>query len=335
MYALWILSKYRNGGVILKVAICDFDERYISSLLTYLYGKCSGVTFSSFTTVEDYMASLLNNEYNYNIMGDEFYEVLKVSKEDNLSIESSNVGKIIILSATIDNLQGEETYQTIYKFGPMDGLYRMMDTSKSRAKTGKSFAVYSPTHHELTEMYGLSMCKLLLENESVLLIDTVNIPVIRRLIRDGPRHGIIDVIYKLENNKNYEIKDLIEDYKGIDVLPMSLCPTDIASISKKQWKSLIEYVDSLNYGAYVFIIEDINQGFREIIDYVDNCILINRKGDYYREGQEEMREYINKIAHKTTSIELKMSANNLNEGCYKIEELLTGNLYQYVRSQNY
>jgi len=318
----------------LKVAICDFDERYVNSLLTYLYGKCDNLAFSSFTSVEDYMASLLNNEYNYNIMGDEFYEVYKASREET-GETMVDVDKLIILSQTIDNMQNDDAYQTIYKFGPMDGLYRMMDYSRSKPSNSKSFAIYSPAHHELTEMYGLSMCKMLEENERVLLVDTVNIPVIRRLIRDGPRNGIIDVIYKLENNRNWEIKELIEDYNGIDVLPMALCPTDIASISKKQWKSLIEYIDSLKYGAYVFIMEDINQGFREIVDYVDNCILINRKGDYYREEQEEMREFINKIAHNTTSVELKMSANNLSDGCYKIEELLTGNLYKYVKSQNY
>lgn len=319
----------------MKVAICDFDERYVSSLLTYLYGKCDSLSFSSFTTVEDYMASLLNNEYSYSIMGDEFYEVLKVSNEENKMTNDVNEDKLIILSASIDNLQSEEAYQTIYKFGPMDGLYRMMSCSRSKNAGSKSFAIYSPSHHELTEMYGLSMCKMLEETENVLLIDMVNIPIIRRLIRDGPRNGIIDVIYKLENNRAWEIKDLLENYNGIDVLPMSFCPTDIASISKKQWKALLDYIDSLNYGAYVFIFEDINQGFREIVEYVDNCILINKRGDYYQKRQEDMREYVEKIAHKTTSIELQMSANNLNEGCYKIEELLTGNLYQYVRSQNY
>lgn len=319
----------------MKVAICDFDERYVNSLLTYLYGKSDNIIFSSFTTVEEYMSSILNNEYKYNIMGDEFYEVYKIRREEAGVNESIDVEKLIILSQSIDNMQNEEAYQTIYKYGPMDGLYKMMDHARSRPSNSKSFAIYSPAHHELTEMYGLSMCKMLEESENVLLIDTINIPVLRRLIRDGPHNGIIDVIYKLENSRNWEIKDLIEDYQGIDVLPMALCPTDIASISKKQWKSLIDYIDSLKYSAYVFIIEDINQGFREIIEYVDNCILINRKGDYYKNSQEEMKEFVNEIANSITSVELKMSANNLNDGCYKIEELLTGNLYKYVRSQNY
>ena len=335
MYVGRIFICFRIGGVALKVAICDFDERYVSSLLTYLYGKCTNVTFSSFTTIEDYMASLLNNEYSYTIMGDEFYEVYKVSNEENGVASDVKEDKLIILSASIDNLQSEEAYQTIYKYGPMDGLYRMMSSSRERTSNGKSFAIYSPFHHELTEMYGISMCKMLEETENVLLIDMVNIPIIRRLIRDGPQNGIIDVIYKLENNRTWEIKDLLENYNGIDVLPMSFCPTDISSISKKQWKALLDYIDSLNYGAYVFIFEDINQGFREIIEYVDNCILINRRGDYYQKRQEEMKDFVEKIANKVTSIELQMSANNLNEGCYKIEELLTGNLFQYVRSQNY
>ena len=45
--------------------------------------------------------------------------------------------------------------------------------------------------------------------------------------------------------------------------------------------------------------------------------------------------FIKTLGVKTTSIELLMSANNLSEGCYQLEELLTGNLGRYVRSQNY
>ena len=48
-----------------------------------------------------------------------------------------------------------------------------------------------------------------------------------------------------------------------------------------------------------------------------------------------MRDFIKTLGVKTTSIELLMSANNLSEGCYQLEELLTGNLGRYVRSQNY
>lgn len=334
MYVNWILSKYRNGGAAMKLAICDFDERYVNSLFTYLYGKCDSNNFSSFTSVEDFEASLLNNEYNYIIMGDEFYEVLKASREDT-GIKDTRSGKIIILSSSIDNLQNEESYQVVYKYGPMDGLYKMINHTKRKARESKSYAVYSPTHHELTEMYGLSMCQMLLESSNVLLVDMSSCPVIRSMIRDGPRSGIVDVIYKLENNRTWEIKDLIEEYSGIDVLPMSLSPTDVASICKSQWKKLIEYIDSLKYETYVFIIEDISQGFKEIVEYVDNVILINRKGDYYKVKQDEMEKFIKNMGTKVTSVELQMSANNLNEGCYRLEELLSGNLGRYVRNQKY
>ena len=117
MYVSRFSVCFRIGGITLKVAICDFDEGYVRSLLTYLYGKCDNLTFSSFSTIEDYMASLLNNEYSYTIMGDEFYEVYKVSNEENKIASDVKEDKLIILSASIDNLQSEEAYQTIYKYG--------------------------------------------------------------------------------------------------------------------------------------------------------------------------------------------------------------------------
>lgn len=329
MYANWLYHKYWNGGVNVKIALCDFDEKYVDSLLTYLYGKCSGNSFATYTTVGDFEESINNVRYDYSIIGDKFYEELS-------SVEGSrdNLGKLVILTSSIDSLSSEDGCY-VYKYGPMDGLHKMISGIRQSRSSAKSFAVYSPSHHELTEMYGLSMSQMLSEEMKVLLIDTMHLPIIRRLIRDGPRGSIVDVIYKLENSKSEEIKDLIDEYKGVDILPFALTPTDVISISRNQWKMLIEYIDSLGYDAYVFVLDDISQGFKEIIEYARNCVLINKRGDYYKLEQDDMRDFIKTLGVKTTSIELLMSANNLSEGCYQLEELLTGNLGRYVRSQNY
>ena len=313
----------------MKIAICDFDEKYVDSLLTYLYGKCSANNYATFTTINDYEDSLTKAEYDYCVMGDKFYEKLRGNNGSNV-----NAGRLIILSSAIDNLSSEEGCY-IYKYGPMDGLYKMLNSNNRNITAAKSFAVYSPSHHELTEMYGLSMCRMLSEEMKVLLVDMMHIPIIKRLIRDGPKGSIIDVIYKLENNKSEEIKDLMDEYKGVDILPFAHTPTDIISISKSQWKKLIDYIDSLDYEAYIFVLDDISQGFKEIIERAGNCVLINKRGDYYRMQQEEMRDYIKSLGVRTTGVELLMSANNLNEGCYQLEELITGNLGHFVRSQNY
>ena len=313
----------------MKVALCDFDEKYLDSLLTYLYGKCANNSFYTFTTIEDFEESI-SSRYDYCVIGDDFYKELSSRKEVN----RNNLGKLVILSSSIDNLSNEEGC-FVYKYGPMDGLYKMLSGVIRRKSSAKSYAIYSPSHHELTEMYGLSMSQMLSEEMKVLLIDTMHIPIIRRLIRDGPRGSIVDVIYKLENNKSGEIKDLIDEYNDVDILPYALTPTDVISISRSQWKMLIGYIESLGYDAYVFVLDDINQGFKEIIEFVDNCVLINKRGDYYKMQQEDMRDYIKTLGTKITTVELLMTANNLSEGCYQLEELLTGNLGRYVRSQNY
>ena len=329
MYADRLRYKHWNGGDNVKIAICDFDKKYVDSLLTYLYGKCPTGSFATFTTINDYEDSLNNGRYDYSIIGDKFYEELNSRK-----VCIANTGKLIILSSTIDNLSNEDGCY-VYKYGPMDGLHKMISGVGRNTTLAKSFAVYSPSHHELTEMYGLSMSQMLSEEMKVLLIDTMHLPIIRRLIRDGPRGSIVDVVYKLENDKSHEIKDLIDEYNGVDILPFALTPTDVVSISRSQWNMLIEYIDSLHYDAYVFVLDDINQGFKEIIEYAKNCVLINRRGDYYKNEQEDMRDFIKTLGVRTTCVELLMSANNLSEGCYQLEELLTGNLGHYVRSQNY
>ncbi len=311
----------------MRIAICDFDDKYLYSLLTYLYGKCEKEEFFSFTTLEDYEESLSEGGYDYTVMDEDFYEKWKDKK--------NSIGKLIILSAKIDNIGNRDEYQVIYKYGPMDGLYRIMKKKSRKTSGAKKYAIYSPIHHELTEMYGLSMCQMLSESSKVLLIDTMYCPLVEKLIRDGPRGSFIDVIYKLCNGKSDEIRELIEEYDGVDVLPFVCNPTDTASVNKEEWNMLIDYIDSLNYETYVFLLDEINQGFRSIMEYVDNCVLINKKGDYYKSKQANMQKYIRSIGTDATAVELLMSANNLTEGCYQLEELLTGNLGRYVRKQNY
>ena len=102
MYANWLYHKYWNGGVNVKIALCDFDEKYVDSLLTYLYGKCSGNNYATYTTVADFEESLINVRYDYSIIGDKFYEEL--SDVDN----RVNLGKLVVLTSTIDNLSNED-----------------------------------------------------------------------------------------------------------------------------------------------------------------------------------------------------------------------------------
>ena len=312
----------------MRIALCDFDERFISGLLSYLYGKCKRESFNSFTNIEDYKEALKVKSFDYTIMSDGFY-----SKTE--SAEVSKSGKMVVLSSSVEKLSDTETYKVIYKYGPMDGLCRMIENKDKKYSTSSKYAVFSPTHHELTEMYALSMCQMLSDNEKVLLIDTMHCPIVSKLIRDGPVASIIDVIYKLENDKADDIRELFYEYDNIDILPYAKSLTDISSITGNQWQKLLDYIDSLNYTAYVFALEDVSQGFRDIMEYIDTCVLINRKGDYYRERQDSMREFIRGLGVKTRNIELLMSANNLTEGCYQLEELLTGNLGKYVRSQHY
>lgn len=312
---------------MVKVAICDYDEKYLESLLSYLYGKCESNSFSTFTNVIDYIASYDNNSYDYTIISDNFYEA--VCKE-GVSLDK---GKQIILSTSLDDSKIDSGIAVIYKYGPMDSLLRMMTADKRYKSDGLKYAVYSPTHHELSEMYGLSMCQMLAESKKVLLIDTMHCPIVKKLIRDGPVNSLIDVIYKLENNKSDEISSLIQAYGDIDILPLSNGPLDVASISKEQWHKLINYIDSLHVEVCVFLIEDLNSGFKEIMSYVDRCILINKRGDYYKDTINSMRDYISGLGTKTIPVELTMSASNLTEGYYQLEELLTGNLGRFVRSQ--
>ncbi len=320
----------------MKVAICDFDESYVENLFTYLLGKCNA-DFARYTTVEDYEAIEIRSEYDYTIMSDDFLDTIKALEEHPGILLS--VKNLIVLSARIDCFDIKEASQIVYKYGPMDGLVNLIGSTRSYTKTRdkssstKKWALYSPCHHELTEAYGISLCQMLSENASVLLVDMMRKPLLNELISEG--ESLVDFVYNLENDNQVSPDYIIKKYQGVEIFPFAFNPLDLSEITGEQWRKILEYINELSYENVVFIFDDLNQGFKEIMSQVDECLFINKKGDYYKYLQQGMKDTVERICNKVSSVELMMSAKNLNEGCYQIEELLTGNLGKYVRAQGY
>lgn len=324
----------------MKVAICDFDKKYVENLFTYLLGKCNGIDFFTFTTVEDYEVRIMNEkDFSYVIISDEFYELKEAYEKENCVNNCLNT-RYIVLNTTLEKFEYEGSYQTIYKFGPMDGLWRLINNNLNNTREEsysnlhrKSTAIFSPMHHELTEAYAFCYAQNLSENGRVLMVNMMTRPLFKKVGDDEEVGSIVDFVFDLEARSNKDIEVELSNYKGIDLFPVAYNPLDIMTITKEEWEHVISYIDSMNYDRVVFLIDDINQGFKEIMSYVDECLVINKRGDFFKCVQQELTEVVRNLCNKVTVIELLMSAKNLTEGCYQIEELLSGNLGKYVRSQ--
>ena len=74
-------------------------------------------------------------------------------------------------------------------------------------------------------------------------------------------------------------------------------------------------------------------GFAEMMEGCEEMIVLGKPGDYYRKSQSRFLEYLhtNGIRVQVEEVMLPMSAGNLVDGTYVIEELIQGNLGLFVR----
>jgi hypothetical protein len=77
------------------------------------------------------------------------------------------------------------------------------------------------------------------------------------------------------------------------------------------------------------------QGFEEIVGGMSELILLGRPEDYYRKSQSKCMMYLKNIDDppKIQEVLLPMSASNLVDGTYEFGQLLEGNLGNFVKRE--
>lgn len=68
------------------------------------------------------------------------------------------------------------------------------------------------------------------------------------------------------------------------------------------------------------------------MNYIKRMILLSRPGDFYKKSSRKIEAYLSSINGEidVQRLELPMSASNLTDGSYRIEQLLSGNLGRFV-----
>lgn len=318
-----------------QVLIADKDNLYVNALVEYLisHNSLRGMSICGVSNSQDIKA--LNGEFKYGIVSEDADEL--IDKE----CPSIKIDKKILLSEN----KNEDKESFFFKYQSMEVLENLI-LGDIRFKSESDFnvnqstrsilGIYSPSKHELSLPFSLSVCKMLSEHGSVLFVDLSEISILSKLLPEIIFEDLIDAIYLLENQGEYlDLSSYIVEFQGFSIFSPIKTPSQSAYICVEQWKSFLERLMSFGFKYVVVFYGNLIQGFSEFATDFSKLILLRRPGDFYSLADEVFMEFMESIMLKDVckEISLPMSGANLTKGGYRLDSLIEGKLLSFVKRE--
>lgn len=321
------------------IVICDEDEAYVEAFTAYLLGQLGDITICSFTRKEEFLQD--DREYALGILSREFLEVAEFACKENI------LEKMYLCDEEV--APEYEHLPMIYKYQSMDIVVEMLQRRRRKQKqrrlfgdgqrAGKLIGIFSPISHELQLPFALAVCQVCQEQGSVLFLDLEEFSILPEFmgIREGEEKAgtLLDMLYLLEGDGTVDFKSYTRQYMGIDYLLPFPNPEEMSGVGMEQWKKLFSAAASAGYDTVIVLFGRVFQGFWELSALCRELLVLNKPGDYYQKSQRTFMNYAAGMLDRKLlqPVQLPMSAGNLADGTYRMEELIQGNLGIYVRRQ--
>jgi hypothetical protein len=169
----------------------------------------------------------------------------------------------------------------------------------------------------------------------VLFIDLEEISIMPNLIGTNCERNLMDLLYLLNTNSGKmenSISDYVRSFMGFDYIEPFWNPNEISEIDEDTWSQFFEMLQKVEYDVVVILFGRAINGFSKFIERLNRLYVLGRPGDYFKKGQENFLDYLERIKADIVveNVLLPMSAGNLSDGTYQLEELLQGNLGVFV-----
>lgn len=318
-----------------SIVICDSDEAYVHAFSAYLMEHLRDVTIASFTSEEAFLAS--DTVYSIGILNKDFLSVLEFSGKDLVR------EKFYLCD---DVIAGEyEHLPMVYKYQSMEIVEEMLKRIQQKktsswwndSKKGKTrlVGIYSPISHELQLPFAMSLAQVYREGGKVLLLDIEELSILQMLTKQQGSRSFIDLLYLMTQPQPPEddIGVYTNCFMGVDYINPFAGPEEMADVEKETWITFMHRLMMSDYDTIVILFGRTIRGFQDIVSGCQEFIVLGKPGDYYQKSQTKFVEYAqthyqNAEIHE---VMLPMSAGNLVDGTYAIEELIQGNLGMFVR----
>ena len=314
----------------LEVALCDLDSDYILKFANHLMTRAN-VGVHIFTTPEGFYVD--ETEFDVTILTEEFDEISGFRP-------NGKVGHKYVL--TDDSARISDDY--IYRFQAVDKILdEISELKEEKISIGKRISngnsrligVYSPVAHELQLPFSMALGQAYRTGGKVLFIDLEEISIMPNLIGRNCERNLMDLLYLMNTNSDAgrNLSDYIHSFMGFDYIEPFFNPNEISEIDEETWNKFFDMLVKSDYDVVVVLFGRAINGFSKIIGRLNRLFVLGRPGDYFRKGQENFFEYLERIQADiiVENVILPMSAGNLCDGAYQLEELLQGNLGLFVR----
>ena len=312
----------------LEVALCDLDSDYILRFASHLM-EIPNVSVHIFTTTEGFFMD--ESDYDVTILTDEFQDIVDFRSK-------GRAGHKYLLT---EDTKDQEDY--IYKYQAVDKIINEIhelrkigiDRAFQENNKGKSklVGIYSPANHELSLPFSMAVSQNYRAEGRVLFLDLEEVSILTRLMGNICERNLMDLLYEVSTEEKPDISKYITSFMGFDYVSPFENPNEISEIEEVTWEKFFGILEGSNYDAIVILFGRTINGFSRFIGRLSKLYLLGRPGDYFKMSQDFFLDYMRRINAEdlVESVMLPMSAGNLSDGTYQIEELLQGNLGVFVK----
>ena len=320
-----------------RVLVCDDDASYVRSLSRFMAWTKDEIRVSAYTDVEEFLNS--DGIYDLGILGRKFLEAYDRERPD------IQLNRVLYLCEEKGEDEGDVEH--LYKFQSMDcfmdkiyAAIRQNDVmhmlSGMKVDRGSSIGVFSPIWHDLRLPFSMALTKTKNADGKALFVDLETISILPELLGRQMDQDLLDLLYLMEteDESSFALEEFVFYYDGIALLPPMRSPGRIGEITGEQWKKLFSTAEKNGY-KLVILMDQMLQGFEEIVGGMEELVLLGRPEDYYRKSQAKCMTYLSGIDNppKLQEVLLPMSASGLSDGTYEFGQLLEGNLGSFVRHE--
>ena len=310
----------------LEIALCDIDDEYIMRFASYLMEK-TDAGIHIFTSTEGFFED--EGNYDIAIMSEDFKEICDFKRKG-----------MIRQKYFLSEDEGDEE-ESIYKYQSVDKIlekvhllrHENINVSINSSKKSKLIGVYSPISHELQLPFTLALNQAYTNLGRVLFLDLQEISILPEFTGSCERN-LMDLLYEINTDKdNIDFSCYVNSYMGFDYISPFYNPNEIGEIDEDTWFKLFDVINRLNYDRVVVLFGRVINGFSKILEDFEKLYLLSQPGDYFSKSQKQFLEYLDRyqLPLEIENVNLKMTAKNLSDGTYQLEELLQGNLGMFVK----
>ena len=320
-----------------KLLVCDEDSSYVRSLCRFMAWKGDEIRVSAYTELSEFLNS--DGDYDLGLLGKPFLSAYEKERPD------VHLKRVLYLCDENGEDNGEVEH--LYKFQSMDcfmdkiyaairqeDVMRML--SGMKVERGSSIGIFSPIWHDLRLPFSMALTKAKNTDGKALFVDLETISILPELLGRDVDADLLDLLYLLEtgDESSFALEEFVFYYEGMALLPPMRSPGRIGEIKRTQWEKLFSTAEKNGY-RLVILMDQMLQGFEELISGMQELILLGRPEDYYMKSQNKCKNYLCGIDNppRIEEVLLPMSASGLSDGTYDFGQLLEGNLGSFVRRE--